>query len=212
MDKCILIRPAYLHYYYKKVCFNFVYLHYKLLPQRVSGWFESNSSNIRTLVQIANWIVCLLQFTGLLSTKTTNQAHVQLSFIHLSSPPKRRTCWKWAECFLSPPHTSFPPFLYSLEKSNGVYCTSITPLIPLPSYTQRRGLQPVWGRRLQALMWEPGANGSTGYCKVMKGLHFYDDVNDVGRESKRACEHSTMSIYCTWLDGRGSEQIICLGI
>lgn len=172
----------------------------------------NHQGNIHTLVQIANWIVCLLQFNGLLSTKTTNQAHVQLSYTHLSFPPKRHTCWKWAAGVLPLPTAHLASSVpLSLEKSNGVYGTSITPLIPLPSYTQRRGLQLVWGRRLQALMWEPGANGSTGYCKVMKGLHFYDDVNDVGWESKRACEHSTMSIYCTWLDCRGSEQIICLG-
>lgn len=115
------------------------------------------------------------------------------------------------ECLLSTPHTSFPPSLSLKKINNGVYGTSITLLIPLPSYAQRRGLQLVWGRRLQALMWEPGANGSAGYCKVMKGLHFYDDVNDVAWESKRACEHSTVSIYCTWLDCRGREQIICPG-
>lgn len=34
----------------------------------------------------------------------------------------------------------------------------------------------------------------------MKGPHFYDDVNDVAWESKKACESSSLSIYCTWLD------------
>lgn len=42
-----------------------------------------------------------------------------------------------------------------------------------------------------------GANGSSGSCKAMKGLHSYDDVNDVAGESKRACESSSLSIYCT---------------
>lgn len=58
----------------------------------------------------------------------------------------------------------------SWKKYNGVYGTSITPLIPLPSSTRRRSLQAVWAGRLQASVWEPGANGSAGYCKVMKGL------------------------------------------
>lgn len=128
--------------------------------------------------------------------------------IKLTSVFLQRDAPEQPGCFLSPPHTSLPPFLSPLKKSNGVYGTSITPLIPLPSYTQRRGLQLVWGRRLQALMWEPGANGSTGYCKVMKGLDFYDDVNDVGCESKRASEHSAVSIYCTWLDCRGSALVL----
>lgn len=39
-------------------------------------------------------------------------------------------------------------------------------------------------------MGEPAANGSTGRRKVMKGLSFYDDVNDAAWESKKACEES----------------------
>lgn len=66
--------------------------------------------------------------------------------------------------------SSLTPPSRSWKKYNGVYGTSITPLIPLPSSTRRRGLRAVWAGRLQASMWEPGANGSAGYCKVMKGL------------------------------------------
>lgn len=35
-------------------------------------------------------------------------------------------------------------------------------------------------------MGEPAAYGSTGRRKVMKGLGFYDDVNDAARESKKS--------------------------
>ena len=51
-------------------------------------------------------------------------------------------------------------------------------------------------------MWVPGANGSVGYCKVMKNLHFYDDVNDVAWESKKKKKkRSSVSIYKQYITG-----------
>lgn len=50
----------------------------------------------------------------------------------------------------------------------------------------------------------PGANGSTGYCKVMKGLCFYDDVNDVAWESKKKLVRAKLGPYTVhdWTAGR----------
>lgn len=150
-----------------------------------------NWGNNHTLVQTANWIFNL---QGSRATKV-NKSVLSLQ---LSSKEEKRA--------VRVPPLSTTCLVSCLPwKNNGVYSTSITPLILLPSYIQRPGLQPDRGRRLRALMWEPGANGSAGYCKVMKSLHFYNDVNDVAWESKKSCESSTMSIYGTWMDGRGRK-------
>lgn len=129
--------------------------------------FRISGGNIHMPVHSANWILQLLEFTGLPSsgipraTRTKSPQCFLRRETHLLEMGSQISASS-----LSP--TTYPS--HSWKKYNGVYGTSITPLIPLPSSTRRRGLRAVWAGRLQASMWEPGANGSAGYCKVMKGL------------------------------------------
>lgn len=79
--------------------------------------FRISGGNIHTLLQSANWILHLLEFTGLPSSGATLRSRVQLVHNHLSvSSEERHTCWKWA-ARLAPPRS--PPSLIppALEKN-----------------------------------------------------------------------------------------------